>query len=233
MSFHIGATKGEIAEKVLMPGDPLRAKFIAENFLTDVNCYNAVRNMFGYTGVYKGARVSVQGAGMGIPSTLIYATELVKDYGVKSIIRVGTVGSIKKEIKINDIILGMSACTDSNINKIKFNGLDYSPTANFDLLVKASQVAKELALDPHIGIVFSTDNFYNGSPQHYDIWAEHGVLGLEMESTALYTLAAKHDVSALTILTVSDNLVTGEVNSSEDREKNIESMARIALETII
>ena len=233
MSFHIGAKEGEIAETVLLPGDPLRAKFIAENFLSDVTCYNQVRNMLGFTGTYKGARISIQGAGMGLPSTAIYTNELINDYKVKTIIRVGTTGSIRSDIKIGQTILVMSACTDSNINRHKFDGMDYAPTADFELLVKAFQKAQEMSIPVKVGGIFSTDIFYNDSPERYKIWSEHGVLGLEMESTALYTIAARRKVKALTVLSVSDNLITGEVTSAEDREKNVEDIARIALETAV
>lgn len=230
MSFHIGAEKGDIAETMLLPGDPLRAKFIADNFLENVVCYNEVRNMFGFTGTYKGNRVSIQGAGMGIPSTAIYANELINDYGVKTLIRIGTCGGLRADIKLGEVILASSASTDSNINRLKFGGMDYSPTANFELLNKAYNKAEELLIDVRVGPIFSSDTFYDDDEDRYKIWSDHGVLGVEMESTVLYTIAAKNGLRALTILTVSDNLVTHEVASSEDREKKIEDMAKIALE---
>jgi purine-nucleoside phosphorylase len=230
MSFHIGAKKDEIAETVLLPGDPLRAKFIADNFLEDVICYNEVRNMFGYTGTYKGSRVSIQGAGMGIPSTAIYANELINDYGVKTLIRIGTCGCLKEEMELGEIILASSANTDSSMNKLRFGGMDFAPTANFELLDKAYHKAQELSIKARVCPVFSTDSFYHDDIERYHIWADHGVLGVEMESTALYTIASKNGLRALTILTVSDNLVTGKVASSEDREKKIVDMAKIALE---
>lgn len=233
MSFHIGAKKGEIAETVLLPGDPLRAKFIAENFLEDVVCYNKVRNMFGFTGTYKGNRISIQGAGMGIPSTAIYANELVDEYGVKTLIRIGTCGSLRKDIDLGEIILASSANTDSSMNRIKFGGMDFAPTANFELLDKAYHKARELSIDTRVAPIFSSDSFYDDNTDRYKIWADHGVLGVEMESTVLYTIAAKNGLKALTILTVSDNLVTGEVATSEDREKKIVDMARIALEITV
>jgi purine-nucleoside phosphorylase len=233
MSFHIGAKKNEIAKIVLLPGDPLRAKFIAESFLSDINEYSSVRNMLGFTGVYKGVKISVQGGGMGIPSTSIYTNELIKEYDVKTIIRVGTTGSIKSDIHIGETILAQSACTDSNVNRLAFGGMDYSPIADFGLLMKAYQTAQDLSIPVTVGAVFSTDSFYNGSPDRYHIWAQHGVLALEMESTALYTLAAKNNAKALTILTVSDNIITGEAMSAEEREHKIEHVARLALETAI
>lgn len=233
MSFHIGAKKGEIADIVLLPGDPLRAKFIAESFLENIHQYTSVRNMFGFTGTYKGARISVQGGGMGMPSTAIYANELIKEYGVKTIIRIGTCGSIKREIGLGEVILGMSANTDSRINRVTFSGMDYAPIADFELLDKAYHKAKELNIPVQVGGIFSTDSFYDDNPDRYKVWAEHGVLGVEMESALLYTLAAKSNIKALTILTVSDNLVTKEFNSAEEREKQIEDMTKIALGIIV
>lgn len=229
MSFHIGAKRGEVAEIILLPGDPLRAKFIAENFFEEMTCYTTVRNMLGFTGTYKGVRISIQGTGMGIPSAAIYVNELINEFGVKTMIRIGTCGSIRADIKLGQIILGMSASTDSGVNRLHFKGMDYAPVANFELLEKANQKAKELSIHPLVGGIFSTDSFYDDTPDRYKVWADHGVLGVEMESTVLYTLAARGNVRALSILTVSDNLVTGEVASFEDREKKTEDMAKIAL----
>ncbi len=233
MSFHIAAKKGEIAETVLLPGDPLRAKFIADNYLKNTTCYNEVRNMYGFTGTYKGKRISIQGAGMGLGSTAIYTNELIDDYDVKTIIRVGTCGSIVRELKPGKIVLAMSANTDSSVNRLKFGGMDYAPVADFDLLLMAFNKAKEMSIEVMVGGIFSTDSFYNDDPDRYKIWAEHGVLGAEMESTVLYTLAAKAGVRALSVLTVSDNLITGEYASAEEREKQIDDMTRIALEIAI
>ncbi|MCP4460342.1 MAG: purine-nucleoside phosphorylase [Cytophagales bacterium] len=233
MSFHIGAKKGEIAEIMLLPGDPLRAKFIAERFLEDISCYSTVRNMLGFTGTYNGTRISIQGAGMGIPSTAIYASELINEFGVKTMIRIGTCGSIRADIKLGEVILAMSASTDSSVNKLYFGGMDYAPAASFELLDKANQKANDLSIHTLVGGIFSTDTFYDDMPDRYKIWGDHGVLGVEMESTILYTLAARNNVRALSILTVSDNLVTGEVASAEDREKKIEDMAKIALEVTV
>ncbi len=232
MSLHIEAKKGEIAETVLVPGDPLRAKFIAENFLSDVVCYNRVRNMFGFTGTYKGQKISVQGTGMGIPSTSIYVTELVREYGVKTLIRVGTCGGLRADIKLGQTILAQSASTDSSANKLKFGGMDFAPTANFKLLSNAYQKAGELSIPVMVGSVFSTDTFYGDEANRYQIWSQYGLLGVEMESSILYTIAAGEGAKALSLLTVSDNLVTGEIASSEAREKKIEDMAKIALESV-
>lgn len=232
MSFHIGAQKSDIAETVLLPGDPIRAKFIADSFLEDVHQYTDVRNMLGFTGIYKGMRISVQGSGMGMPSTAIYANELIKEYGAKTIIRVGTCGSLMKEIGLGEVILAMSANTDSNINRVTFHGMDYSPVADFELLDKAWHKAQELSIPVRVGGIFSTDFFYDDDPDKYTVWADHGVLGVEMESAMLYTLAAKTKTRALSILTVSDNLVTKEFNTVDDRIHQIEDITRIALEIV-
>lgn len=233
MSIHIGAQKGQIADTVLMPGDPLRAKHIAENFLTDITRYTHVRNMYGFTGNYKGKRISVQGAGMGMPSTAIYVHELIHDYEVKKLIRVGTMGSLQENVKLGTVVLAVSACTDSSINRLKFDGLDFAPTADFNLMLNAHQNAVRLDIPLTAGSIFSTDLFYNGSTNRYDIWKKHGVLGLEMESAVLYTLAAENNIKALTLLTVSDHLITGEMMSSQEREKNVNEAALLALETAI
>lgn len=233
MSIHIGAKQGEIAKTVLMPGDPLRAKFVAETFLEDVICYNEVRGMYGFTGTYKGKRISVQGSGMGIPSISIYANELVTEYGVENLIRIGTCGAMKEDINLKDVILAMSASTDSNINKIRFNNLDYAPTASFELLMKAYKAAVNENVPVRVGNVLSTDTFYGDDPEAWKLWANFGVLAVEMEATALYTLAAKYNVNALAILTVSDSLVTHELTTAEERQKNLLQMIKISLETAV
>lgn len=230
MSLHIGASKGDIAETVLIPGDPLRAKFVAENLLEKAICYNEVRGMLGFTGAYKGKRISIQGTGMGIPSTSIYVNELISEYGVKNIMRVGTCGSIKKEIKLGEVILALSASSDSSVNRIQFDGMDFAPTADFSLLQKAWQAAQSLNIKVHVGGVFSTDTFYSNQPGRWDLWAAHGILGAEMETAILYTLAAKFNVKAVTILTVSDNIITGEFATAKEREQSFMDMMRIAME---
>ncbi len=228
MSIHIAAKKGDIAETVLLPGDPLRAKAIADNFLTDAVCYNNVRGMLGYTGTYKGRRVSVQGTGMGMPSLAIYVNELIQ-LGAKRLIRVGTCGAYNKELKVGDIIIALSASTDSNINEHYFPGASYAPTASFELLNKTYETAKSEGLNVQVGPIFSSDIFYQDDPKHYEKWANFGILAVEMESAALYALAAKHNVEALAILTVSDSLVTGAIASAEEREQNFLKMATLAL----
>ena len=230
MSIHIGAKEGDIASTVLLPGDPLRAKYIAENFLTDTICYNQVRGMYGYTGTYKGKRISVQGTGMGIPSISIYLNELITSYKAKKLIRIGSCGSMQADIKIRDVILAMSASTNSHINKIRFNGMDYAPTADFNLLKKAYGIALEKNVSVKIGSVLTSDTFYQDDPNSWKHWANYGVLAVEMETAALYTLAAKFKVKALSILTVSDSLVTREETTSEERQKTFNQMVEVALE---
>jgi purine-nucleoside phosphorylase len=230
MSIHIGAKEGDIASTVLLPGDPLRAKYIAENFLTDTICYNQVRGMYGYTGAYKGIRISVQGTGMGIPSISIYLNELITSYKAKNLIRIGSCGSMQADIKIRDVILAMSASTNSHINKIRFNGMDYAPTADFNLLKKAYGIALEKNIPVKIGSVLTSDTFYQDDPNSWKHWANYGILAVEMETAALYTLAAKFKVNALSILTVSDSLVTREETTSEERQKTFNQMVEVALE---
>ena len=232
MSIHIGAKEGEIARTVLLPGDPLRAKYIAEHFLTNTTCYNEIRGMYGYSGTYKGKRVSIQGTGMGVPSISIYLNELITSYKAKNIIRIGSCGSMQPDIKIRDIILAMSASTDSHINKIRFNGKDYASTANFDLLKKAYDIALEKNIPVKVGSVLTTDTFYHDDLNSWRHWANYGVLAVEMETAALYTLAAKFKVNALSILTVSDSLVTREETTSEERQKTFNPMVEIALELV-
>lgn len=233
MSIHIGAKDNEIADKILLPGDPLRAKFIAETFLEDVICYNQVRGMLGFTGTYKGERVSVQGTGMGIPSISIYVHELMESYGVKTLVRVGTCGALHEEVKVRDVILAMSATTDSSVNRIRFNGLDYAPTANFELLKKAYEVATAEKMPLHVGNVFTSDTFYADDDQATTkLLAKYGTLAVEMETTALYTIAARFQAKALSILTVSDHLITGELTTAEERQTTFNQMIKVALDTV-
>lgn len=233
MSTHIEAKTGEIAESVLLPGDPMRAKWIAETFLENAKCYNNVRGMLGYTGTFQGKRISVQGTGMGIPSALIYCHELINDYGVKNLIRVGSAGSYQKDIQLRDIVIAMAASSTSGINNTRFVNSDYSPTANFDLFMKATNYAKENDIRIKAGNILSSDQFYEDGPEDYKKWAEYGVLCVEMEAAGLYTIAAKYNVKALAILTISDSLVTGESTSSEDRESSFSKMIEIALNTVV
>ncbi|MEJ2708477.1 MAG: purine-nucleoside phosphorylase [Anaerolineales bacterium] len=230
MSIHIGAKQGQIASTVLLPGDPLRAKHIAETMLQDVICFNEVRGMWGYTGRYGDRLVSTMGTGMGIPTLSIYVNELVREYNVDTLIRVGTCGAFQPDLKVGDVVLAMTASTDSHINRLRFDGKDYAPAASFELLLKAYQAAKQRGIDVQVGGIFSGDSFYNDDPDWWKIWADYGALVCEMESNGLYTLAAKFKVSALSILTVSDSLVTGEESTAEQRERGFNAMAEIALE---
>jgi purine-nucleoside phosphorylase len=230
MSVHIEAKKGDIAETILLPGDPLRAKWIADTYLENVYCFNKVRNMFGYTGNYQGQRISVMGTGMGVPSISIYAHELITEYDVKNLIRVGSAGSYQKNILIRDVVIAMAASSNSSLNKLRFNGADYAPTASFELFQKAIEVAKVKHIPIKAGNVFTSDVFYADDFESYKKWADFGVLCVEMESAGLYTIAAKHNVNALTILTISDSLVTGERTTTKERETTFKDMMKIALE---
>lgn len=230
MSLHINAKKGDIAETVLLPGDPLRAKWIAENFLENPFCYTDVRGMLGFTGNFKGKKVSVQGSGMGIPSALIYYNELITVYGAKKLIRVGSAGSYQPDIKLRDIVIAMAASTTSAFNKSRFGQDSYAPTANGELFIKALEVAKHKNIPIKTGNVLSADVFYNDDLNYYKTWADFGVLCVEMETAGLYTIAAKHKVQALAILTISDSLVTKEETSKKDRESSFDQMVKIALD---
>jgi purine-nucleoside phosphorylase len=232
LSTHIGAEQGQIAPTVLLPGDPLRAKYFAETMLEDVFCYNEVRGMLGYTGCYGDKRVSVMGTGMGIPSLSIYVHELVTEYYVETLIRVGTCGALQPHLGIGDIVLAMAASTDSHVNRLRFGATDYAPTASFHLLSKAYEVASKRGIRAYVGGVFSTDTFYVDDPEWWKPWAAYGTLACEMETSGLYTLAAKFGKSALSVLTVSDNLVTGESATAKQRERDFTQMAEIALELL-
>ena len=228
MSTHISAKPGEIAEIVLLPGDPLRAKWIAETFLENPIQYSAVRNMLGFTGNYQGKRVSVQGTGMGAPSIGIYAYELFHDYGVQTAIRVGTSGGLAPT-KLRDVVIAMAASTDSNINRRATNGLDFSPIADFELLEKAVNKARTMGIDFHVGGIASGDLFYDDTDS-LEQWKKLGILALEMETSQLYTLAARFGRKALSILTVSDLMDGSAMTSSEERESGFTHMVEIALE---
>jgi purine-nucleoside phosphorylase len=232
MSVHIGAKEHEIAETVLLPGDPLRAKYIAETFLENATLYNEVRNMFGYTGTYKGKRISVQGTGMGVPSISIYINELMSSYNVQTLVRVGTCGAIQKDVKVRDVILAMSSSTDSQMNRLTFGGVDYAPTADFGLLLNAYNAGLEKGLNLKAGNVFTADQFYNDNAE-LEKWAQYNILAVEMETTALYTLAAKYGRRALSVLTVSDHILTGEETTAEERQTTFNEMIEVALEAVV
>lgn len=233
MSVHIGAKPGEIAETILLPGDPLRAKYIAETFFEGATCYNNVRGMLGFTGTYKGKRVSVQGTGMGVPSISIYINELMQSYDVQNLIRVGTCGAIQEDIKVRDVILAMSASSDSQTNRLLFNQIDFAPTANFDLLHKAYMAATTRNLSVKVGNIFTSDSFYRESLDLYKKLASYQVLAVEMESSALYTLAAKYKRNALSVLTVSDHILSGEETSADERQTTFNEMIEVALEAAL
>jgi purine-nucleoside phosphorylase len=229
VSTHIGASPGEIAPLVLFPGDPRRAAWIAETYLDGATCYSEVRGMLGFTGTWNGRPVSVQGSGMGQPSLAIYVNELFRDYDVQSIIRVGSCGALSERLGIRDLVIASGACTDSSMNRIAFEGLDYAPVADFELLRDAAAAAERHG-GAHVGLMFSSDSFYPARPELMTRMVEHGVLAVEMESSALYTLAARYGRRALTICTVSDQVVTGEQTTADERERSFGTMVEIALE---
>lgn len=235
MSTHISAETGQVAPYVLMPGDPLRAQWIAETFLEDAERYSQVRGMFGYTGTYRGERVSVQGSGMGMPSISIYAQELFAEYDVQAIVRVGSCGALSPDLRLRDIVLASGACTDSSMNRIRFEGLDYAPVADFHLLRAAYDAAeaKEMTANAVVGLLMSGDSFYSARPELAARMAEYGVLAVEMEAAALYTLAARFGRRALAICTVSDHIVRGEETSSHEREQTFGDMVEIALDALL
>lgn len=233
MSTHIGAADGEIAERVLLPGDPLRAQWIAENFLEDATCYSRVRNMLGFTGTFRGTRVSVQGTGMGQPSLAIYVSELCREYGARTLVRVGSCGALAGDLRLRDVIAAMSASSDSSMNRLRFSDVDYAPTADFGLLRRAVEAAEGQGLALRVGPVASWDSFYSDRPELLQRLGEYGVLAVEMETAALYTLAAKYGAKALALLTVSDSLVSGEETSAQEREQTFHHMIEVALEAVV
>lgn len=229
---HISASPGDFAPSILLPGDPLRAKHIADNFLDDVTQVNEVRNMLGYTGSYQGVPVSVMGTGMGIPSASIYATELVNEYGVERLIRVGSCGAVTQSVEVRDVILAIGACTDSLVNRTRYGGLDFAAVADFWLLRAAAEAAAARGIDVKVGNVHSADLFYNPDPEAFNRMEAMGVLAVEMEAAGLYGVAAEHGARALTICTVSDHVRTGEATSSEERQTSFNEMVDIALEAV-
>ncbi len=227
---HISAESGDFADTILLPGDPLRAKHIADTFLEDVVEVTAVRNMLGFTGTYKGVRVSAMGTGMGIPSASIYAKELITEYGVTKLIRVGSCGGIRNDVGIRDVIVAMGACTDSGVNRSRFRNLDYAAIADYDLLRAAVDAAEAKGKTVRVGNVFSADLFYHPDFSLFDTMEAMGVMAVEMEAAGLYGVAAEHGAKALAILTVSDHIRTGEATSSDERQSTFNDMIEIALE---
>jgi purine-nucleoside phosphorylase len=216
---------------VLLPGDPLRAEWIAQTYLDDATCYSRTRNMLGFTGSYRGRSISVQGTGMGQPSLAIYVHELLTVFGVRTLIRVGSCGSLVAKVSIRDVVIAMSACTDSSMNQLRFEGVDFAPTADFGLLRTCVEAAERAGVAFHVGPIAAWDSFYSDRPELLKRLGEYGVLGVEMESAALYTLAAQHGARALTVCTVSDSLVTGESTTADERERTFSAMVEIALAT--
>ena len=227
---HLEAQEGEFAETVLMPGDPLRAKFIAETFLDEVKQVNGVRNMLGFTGTYQGMLISVVGSGMGIPSISIYAKELITDYGVKNLIRVGSCGAVSTQVKVRDVLIAMGGCTDSGVNRARFGGYDFAAIADYDLLAAHVEAAKELGVPVKVGNIFSADLFYTPQPEMFDWMEKMGVLGVEMEAAGLFGVCAEFGARGMAICTVSDHIRTGESTTSEEREKSFTDMMKVALE---
>jgi len=230
---HINAEKGDFADTVLMPGDPLRAKYIADTYLENVRQVNDVRNMFGYTGTYKGREISVMGHGMGIPSVSIYAKELITDYGVKSIIRVGSCGAVRDDVNVRDVVIGMGACTDSKVNRMRFNDHDLAAIADFELASHAVAAAKAQNVPVKVGNIFSADLFYNPQTDMAELMKRYGIVGVEMEAAGLYGVAAEFGARALTICTVSDHILKGDSLSSADRQTTFNDMMVIALDTVL
>jgi purine-nucleoside phosphorylase len=230
---HISAEAGEIAEAVLLPGDPLRAKYIAETFLDDPREVTSVRNMYGYTGTYKGMPVTAQGTGMGIPSASIYITELVRFYGVKRLVRVGSCGGISEDVGMRDVILAVGACTDSVVNRARYGGWDFAASADLGLLRAAAAAADAAGQPFHAGNVHSGDSFYNPNPDALATWQRMNVLAVEMEAAGLYAIALEERVRALAVLTVSDHLITQEETSSDERERTFSDMITLALDALV
>ncbi len=233
MSIHIGCEPELIAPRVLLPGDPLRASWIAETFLDDPQRYTNVRGMVGYTGRFAGEPVSVQGTGMGMPSLSIYVNELIREYDVRQLVRVGSCGALTDALKLRDVVLAIGASTDSSMNRIRFEGFDFSATADFGLLRAAADTAAAREVPVTVAGIFSTDNFYSDRPELVTRLAQYGVVAVDMEANALYTLAAGHGRKALTICTVSDHLLTGEASTSAEREQTFGSMVRIGLAAMV
>ena len=230
---HINAEAGDFAKTVLLPGDPLRAKYIADTFLENVKQVNDVRNMLGFTGTYKDKAVSVMGSGMGIPSCSIYAKELITEFGVENLIRVGSCGAVSKDIKVLDVLIGMGACTDSKVNRMRFDGHDFAAIADYSLLRKAVDAAEEADISVEVGNIFSADLFYTPNPEMFDTLEKLNVLAVEMEAAGLYGVAAEFGAKALTILTVSDHIRTGEVTTSDERQTSFNEMIIVALDSLL
>jgi purine-nucleoside phosphorylase len=230
---HISAELGDFAQTVLMPGDPLRAKFIANNFLDNAKCITSVRNMFGYTGTYQGKNISIMGSGMGVPSISIYATELYKDFGVEEIIRIGSCGAVRDDINLRDIIIGMAASTDSNVNRQRLSHCDFAACADFGLLQKVVNTAAKKNIKLHVGNIFTADLFYTPNIDMFAQMEKYGILAVEMEAAGLYGVAAEYGKKALTVLTVSDHIKTGEKTTAQERENTFKEMMELTLDSVL
>lgn len=230
---HINAELGAFAETVLMPGDPLRAKFVAENYLEDVKEVTNVRNMLGYTGYYKGQRISVMGSGMGIASACIYYHELATVYGVKNLVRIGSCGAVAEEVQLGDIVIGMGACTDSKVNRMRFRDHDFAAIADYHLLEKAVEAGRKKGTSLRVGNLFSADLFYSPQPEMFDTMEKYGILGVEMEAAGLYGVAAENGIRALAICTTSDHIRRGEKMSPEERQEGFHEMVSLTLEAAL
>ncbi|MUJ24947.1 purine-nucleoside phosphorylase [Aliivibrio fischeri] len=230
---HINAEMGDFADVVLMPGDPIRAKYIAETFLDDVVQVCDVRNMYGFTGTYKGRKISVMGHGMGIPSCSIYMTELIKDFGVKKVIRVGSCGAVNEGIKVRDVVIGMGACTDSKVNRIRFKDHDFAAIADYEMVRNAELAAQARGIDVKVGNLFSAELFYTPDPSMFNLMDKYGIVGVEMEAAGMYGVAAEYGAKALAICTVSDHIKTGEQTTSDERATTFDEMMLIALDSVL
>jgi purine-nucleoside phosphorylase len=231
MTVHIGAKTGEIAETVLMPGDPKRAEWAAQTFLDDAELVNDVRGMLGYTGMWKGNRVTIHGSGMGMPSLSIYTNELIRDYGVKTLIRIGSCGAMQDHVALRDVVIAMTASSISTPSSTILREVNFAPCADWGLLQASVAAAKARGIAPHVGGIYSSDTFYDDRPDLSEQMMRHGTLAVEMEAAELYTLAARHGARALAVLTVSDHLLTGEAMDSKARENSFGDMVEIALQT--
>jgi len=233
MTPHINAKSGAFADAILMPGDPLRAKHIAETFLTGAEQVTDVRGMLGFTGTYEGRRVSVMGSGMGIPSASIYYKELITEYGVETLIRVGSCGAISQDVKLRDIVIGMGACTDSKVNRMRFGDHDFAAICHYDLLENAVNAARDINLNVKVGNLFTADLFYNPDPSFFDVMEKHGIYGVEMEAAGLYGVCAEYGAKGLAVCTVSDHIRTGEALPPEDRQLTFNDMVKVALNSLL
>ncbi|WFM70395.1 purine-nucleoside phosphorylase [Halomonas sp. CKK8] len=230
---HINAERGDFADTVLMPGDPLRARYIAETFLDEVRQVNTVRSMAGYTGRYKGREISVMGHGMGIPSVSIYAKELITEYDIHTLIRVGSCGAVRDDVAVRDVVIGLGACTDSGVNRTRFGGMDFAATADFALTRALADAAHGLGVATKIGNLFSADLFYDPRPETAELLRRYGIVGVEMEAAGLYGVAAEFGARAATVCTVSDHILRGDSLDSTARERSFDDMMRIALDAVL